>query len=736
MSKTEFVDHSLTDTELAYIEKSLQRKANLVELAMIDAQWSEHCSYKSSKSLLKLLPTKGKRVLLGPGYEAGVLDVDNGQILTMHIESHNHPSAIDPYGGAATGVGGVLRDILSIGTRPLAVLDSLRFGNLDSTNSKWLLRNVVRGIADYGNCVGIPTIGGELSFDSCFETNCLVDVVCIGVGKRKQLIYSEAKNVGDILILLGGRTGRDGIHGSSFASKDLEDEPEDRSAVQIPDPLMKKLIIEATLDALSTGYVSGLKDLGGGGLACCLSEVSDMGNTGVEVDLGKIHLRESNMEPYEILISESQERMLFVVNPNNSTEILKAFDKYNLPYSVIGKVTDSKNVVIKQNNKIIVDLPTSLIANAPLINWPKTKPDYLNNISHSKPELPSNIQETILKVLSSPNLANKSWIFSQYDHEVGTNTVIKPGESGASVMRISNEKFIAISVDGNPSHCYLDPYHGAAGVVAEAMRNVISVGAEPIAMLDHLQFGNPGNSDVFWTFNETINALSDFCYYIDLPCVGGKVSFYNEDAKTHEAIKPSPVISVAGLIKGSHNIRTRKISTSHPVIVLVGTTFDELGGSEYYSVMNNKNSGIVPKLNFELEKKAQKLVRDGIKVGLFGAVTDCSKGGLVHSLLQMCMSGDIGASVDLSKIPTNCKRWDDILFSESHSRFLVTIKEKNLVNLLNISRNHNIPVSIIGYVGGKDLELKNNDDVLFSSEITYISDSVYSSLSKLMDDAV
>tara|TARA_B100000949_G_C14284215_1_gene453351 strand:- start:990 stop:3200 length:2211 start_codon:yes stop_codon:yes gene_type:complete len=736
MSKLESINLSLTSSELEYIEKSLQRKANLVELTMIDAQWSEHCSYKSSKSLLKLLPTKGKRVLLGPGYEAGVLDVDNGQILTMHIESHNHPSAIDPYGGAATGVGGVLRDILSIGTRPLAILDSLRFGNLDSTNSKWLLRNVVRGIADYGNCVGIPTIGGELSFDSCFETNCLVDVVCIGVGKRKQLIYSEAKNVGDILILLGGRTGRDGIHGSSFASKDLEDEPEDRSAVQIPDPLMKKLIIEATLDALSTGYVSGLKDLGGGGLACCLSEVSDMGNTGVEVDLGKIHLRESNMEPYEILISESQERMLFVVNPNNSTEILKAFDKYNLPYSVIGKVTDSKNVVIKQNNKIIVDLPTSLIANAPLINWPKTKPDHLNNISHSKPELPSNIQETILKVLSSPNLANKSWIFSQYDHEVGTNTVIKPGESGASVMRISNEKFIAISVDGNPSHCYLDPYNGAAGVVAEAMRNVISVGAEPIAMLDHLQFGNPGNSDVFWTFNETINALSDFCYYIDLPCVGGKVSFYNEDAKTHEAIKPSPVISVAGLIKGSHNIRTRKISTSHPVIVLVGTTFDELGGSEYYSVMNNKNSGIVPKLNFELEKKAQKLVRDGIKVGLFGAVTDCSKGGLVHSLLQMCMSGDIGASVDLSKIPTNCKRWDDILFSESHSRFLVTIKEKNLVNLLNISRNHNIPVSIIGYVGGKDLELKNNDDVLFSSEITYISDSVYSSLSKLMDDAV
>lgn len=736
MSSTQSVSYSLTSSELEYIEKSLNRKANTVELAMIDAQWSEHCSYKSSKSLLKLLPTKGKRVLLGPGYEAGVLDVDNGQILTMHIESHNHPSAIDPYGGAATGVGGVLRDILSIGTRPIAVLDSLRFGNLNNPNNRWLLQNVVRGIADYGNCVGIPTIGGEISFDSCFETNCLVDVVSIGLGKKKQLIFSEAKNIGDILVLLGGSTGRDGIHGSSFASKDLEDESDNRSAVQIPDPFVKKLIIEATLDALNTGFVSGLKDLGGGGLACCLSEISDMGNNGVEVDLDKIHLRESDMLPYEILISESQERMLFVVNPNNLDEILDSFDKYHLPYSIIGKVTNSKHVVIKQNNSIIVDLPTTLIANAPLINWPKTRPDYLDNISNSKPELPINVKETILKVLSSPNLASKSWVFSQYDHEVGTNTVIKPGESGASVIRIAPDKFIAISVDGNPSHCYLDPYNGSAGVVAEAMRNVISVGAEPIAMLDHLQFGNPSNSDVFWTFNETIKSISDFCSYIDLPCVGGKVSFYNEDAKTHEAIKPSPVISVVGLIKGAHNLRTRQLDSSYPLIVMIGETFDELGGSEYYSIMGNNQLGNVSKVNFELEKMSQKLVRDGIKVGLFGAVNDCSKGGFLHSLLQMCTTSDIGATVDLSKIPTTCKRWDDLLFSESHSRFLVTIKEENFVNLMNISRNHNIPVSIIGSIGGRDLQLKNKDELFFSIDIDYISNYVYSSLSKLMDDVI
>nr|AIE99399.1 phosphoribosylformylglycinamidine synthase II (purL) [uncultured marine thaumarchaeote KM3_10_C07] len=736
MSKTEFVDHSLTDNELAYIEKSLNRKPNKIELSMIDAQWSEHCSYKSSKSLLKLLPTKGKRVLFGPGYEAGVLDVDNGQVLTMHIESHNHPSAIDPYGGAATGVGGVLRDILSIGTRPIAVLDSLRFGNLTNPNNRWLLQNVVRGIADYGNCVGIPTIGGELSFDNCYDTNCLVDVVSIGVGKKKQLIFSEAKNVGDILVLLGNSTGRDGIHGSSFASKDLEGTPTDRSAVQIPDPFIKKLIIEGTMDALSTGLVSGLKDLGGGGLACCLSEVSDMGQTGVEVDLEKIHLRESGMEPYEVLISESQERMLFIINPDNLDTISQCFDKYSLQYSIIGKVTDTKHVVITSDNQVIVDLPTKLIANAPLIHWPKTKPKYLDGRSTSKPELPADIKETILKVLSSPNLANKSWVFQQYDHEVGTNTIVKPGESGSSVIRIAPDKFIAISVDGNPSHCYLDPYNGSAGVVAEAMRNVISVGAEPIAMLDHLQFGNPSNSDVFWTFNETIKSISDFCSYIGIPCVGGKVSFYNEDAKTHEAIKPSPVISVAGLIKGEHNLRTRKFNSSRPLIVVVGETFDELGGSEYYSSLGFEQLGTAPKLNFELEKRAQKLVRDGIKVGLFGAVNDCSKGGLIHSLLQMCTVSDMGASIDLSSIPSNCKRWDELLFSESHSRFLATIKKENFNNLINISRNHDIPVSIIGSIGGHELQVFNKDDTLFSCDLDYMRSYVYASLNKLMDGQI
>ena len=734
MSKTEFAEHSLTENELAYIEKSLNRQPNFVELSMLDAQWSEHCSYKSSKSLLTLLPTKGKRVLLGPGYEAGVLDVDNGQILTLHIESHNHPSAIDPYGGAATGVGGVLRDILSIGTRPLAVLDSLRFGKLDNPNNKWLLRNVVRGIADYGNCVGIPTVGGEVAFDSCFDTNCLVDVVCVGVGKRKNLVFSEAKNPGDVLILLGGKTGRDGIHGSSFASKDLDNMDSDRSAVQIPDPFTKKLIIEATLDALSTGFVSGLKDLGGGGLACALSEVSDKGNTGVEVDLNRILLRESNMDPSDVLISESQERMLFIVKNGHETEISNAFAKYDLPYSIIGKVTDTRHVIVRHNDTVIADLPTDLIANAPLLNWPKTKPLYLNSVSNSKPDLPSNIKETILRILSSPSLASKSWIFSQYDHEVGTNTVVKPGESGASVLRISKDKFIAISVDGNPSHCFLDPYNGAAGVVAESMRNIISVGAEPIAMLDHLQFGNPSNSEVFWTFNETIKAISDFCSYIDLPCVGGKVSFYNENVKTNKPIKPTPVISVAGLIKGSNNIRTRKINELYPLIVLIGETFDELGGSEYYSIMNC--SGLVPKLNFEIEKNTQKLVRDAIKVKLLGAVNDCSKGGFINSLSQMCMVGNVGVTVDMSKILTSCKRWDDVLFSESHSRFITTIKPEHYNNLLNISRNYNIPISVIGNVGGNELRIMDNNDLIFSSDVNYLSDFVYSSISKLMDDGI
>ena len=737
MSKPDAMNTTLTDNELKEIKIGIGREPNDIELAILDAQWSEHCSYKSSKSLLKLLPTKGKRVLLGPGYDAGVLDVDNNQVITIHIESHNHPSAIDPYGGAATGVGGVLRDILSIGTRPIAVLDSLRFGNIErSANSRWLLKNVVRGISDYGNCVGIPTVGGEVEFDESYEKNCLVDVVSIGLGKRKELVLGEAAHIGDSLILVGGRTGRDGIHGSSFASRDLGvNASDDRSAVQIPDPFTKKLIMDATMEALQSGHVRGLKDLGGGGLACALSEVANSGGTGIDVEISRVHLREKGMNSSEIMISESQERMLFIVEDGFEDDILSSFNKYYLPYSIIGKVTDSKHMIIRKDGMQIVDLPIELIANAPLQLWPSKRPLYLD-VEHEieKPPLPDDINSTIISILSSPNISSKRWIYEQYDREVGVRTVLNPSDSGASILKISDEKFVSIAVDGRPSHCYLDPYNGALGVIAESSRKVISSGAEPMAMVDHLQFGNPSDPNVFWTFSETVRALSDYCKYFDLPCVGGKVSFYNEDGETSSAIKPTPVISVVGLIKGSRRIRSRRFNKKSPLIVLIGETRDELGGSEYYQHNHGITRGNSPKLNFEMERGAQRLVRDAVRVGLLDGVDDCSKGGLIVALAKMCMAGSVGARINMDKILSDCKRWDELLFSESYSRFVVSMNEHNYQGLSNIAQNYGIPFSIIGNIEGSELVLTDNGQVISSEKVETLRDASERTIPALMGD--
>ena len=475
---------SLTKEEMEYARKFLEREPNSLEWAMIDAEWSEHCSYKSSKPMLKLLPTKGRRVLLGPGYDSGVVDIGDGYVATVHIESHNHPSAIDPYGGAGTGIGGVIRDILCMGTRPIALLDSLRFGHIEeSEHSRWLFKYVVRGIADYGNCTGIPTVAGEVEFDESFEKNCLVDVVCLGVGGKKGLVLAEASDPGDAVILVGGSTGRDGIHGVTFASKVLtERSEEDRSAVQIPDPFTKKLIIEATLEAVLTGYVCGLKDLGGGGLTCGISEMADKGGRGIELEISRIHLREGDMNPTEVMISESQERMVFVVENGKEGEVCKIFDKYEIPYAVIGRVVREPNVVVTQNGKNIADLPTQFLANAPIIPRRAIKP----RLKKAKPEFepPKDLSKTLLRLLSSPNIASKEWVFRQYDHEVGVRTVVKPGQGDAAVLKLPNGKFAAIKADGNSKYCHLDPYRGGASCVAEACRNVVAVGAEPVAMLD------------------------------------------------------------------------------------------------------------------------------------------------------------------------------------------------------------------------------------------------------------
>ncbi|MER3407894.1 MAG: phosphoribosylformylglycinamidine synthase subunit PurL, partial [Nitrososphaera sp.] len=503
----------LTEQELQYLEGRLRRRANEVEQDIVGAEWSEHCSYKSSKKYLRLLPTRGERVLVGPGYDAGVLDVGGGYVVTVHIESHNHPSAVEPFGGAATGVGGVIRDIMSMGTRPIAVLNALRFAPIDaakksSAKSKWLFKNVVKGIADYGNCIGIPTVGGEIEFDPSFEDYCLVDVASIGAGKKEEIIANRAA-VGDYIVLAGGSTGRDGIHGASFASRALE--AENRSAVQIPDPFLEKLLLEATMEAVQAGVVKAVKDLGGGGLSCCLSETSDNLGRGFEVELEKVHTREAGMTPAELMISESQERMLYVTDEQKMPALKAILDKYEIKYSILGRVQGHQNLLVRYGDKVVADMPSELVAHAPLADRASRRPAYLDRIKDvRRPRMPASLSKVLLSMLSNPTIAGKSWVYQQYDHEVGVRTVVKPGAGDAAVMRLDNGKFIAVKLDGNSKHCYIDPYQGTLGCLSEGCRNVICTGAQPIGVVDHLQFGSPEDPEIFWTFAQAVSAIVDY----------------------------------------------------------------------------------------------------------------------------------------------------------------------------------------------------------------------------------
>lgn len=728
---------SLTEQEMKEVEERLGREPNILETAIFDAEWSEHCSYKSSKPLLKLLPTSGPRVLLGPGYDAGVIDIGDGYVVTMHIESHNHPSAIDPYGGAATGVGGILRDILCMGTRPIAVLDLLAFGRIDkSTHSLWLMKNVVNGIADYGNCTGVPTVGGEIEIDECYETNCLVDVACVGVGKKNDLVLAAARNPGDSVYLVGGRTGRDGIHGVTFASKVLTDESESqRSAVQIPDPFLKKLIIDATLEAVQTNHVSGLKDLGGGGLACGLSEMADKGGTGIESEISQVHVREERMNPVEIMISESQERMVFIVERGFEEQVCKAFDKYELPYRKIGVVTKNQNFVVKLEGQILADMPVWAVANAPILNRVASRPSYLDRLDTSEPTEPNNLSKCLLSLLSSPNIASKRWIYEQYDHEVGLRTVVKPGQGDATVLRLPNGKFLAVKTDANPKQCYLAPYHGAAGCVSEACRNVAAVGAEPAAMVDHLQFGDPGSSEVYWTFSEAVKGIADYCKHMGLPCVGGKVSFYNEDASKGVPIKPTPVACVVGLVDSYDQIRSMACKKEGEKILAVGLTKKEMGGSEYYYWVHNMLGAHAPKVDFEADKRSISLVTQASRNRLAQAIHDCSKGGLAVALAEMCIAGKMGADIDLASVPTAGNlRIDEFLFSESHSRFIVTCRASEAERLISLAKEIDAPCREIGVVKGERLIMRHRERTIVDTTVGEASTSWEKSLGRMMGE--
>lgn len=712
---------ALSEDERRWIRKSLGREPNLTELEMLDIMYSEHCSYKSSRPVLKLLPTKGKSVVVGPGYDSGIVDIGGGVVIAFKIESHNHPSAIDPYNGAATGIGGIIRDVLCTNCRPIALLDSLRFGKLETGRTRWLLQQVVKGIADYGNCVGIPTVAGEVEFDENFETNCLVNVVCLGVGKRDQLVLGRMETAGDYVVLAGGSTGRDGIHGVTFASKTIDERSEeDRPSVQVGDPFTKKVLLEATLEALSTGKVRGLKDLGGGGLTCATSEMANKGGTGTALNIERVCVRESGMTPYELMLSESQERMLFVVKPDGLRSVQYILERWEVPYAILGRVDRSGDLTVKYNGNVVASLPAKLLAECPVLRRRASRPAYIDrSVAVPKPPVPQDLTATLLKLLSSPSIASKEFVYRQYDHEVGVRTVVKPGDADAAVLRIiENGKAIAVKADCVSRHCYLDPFNGHAGAVAEAARNVVAVGAQPLAIADGCNFGDPSKPEVFWQFEQAVKGMSYMLKGLGIPCVGGNVSFYNEDESTGLAVKPTSIVVMLGLIEELDSVTTMRFKQPGDSIIAVGRTYPELGGSEYYHEIHGLTGGRAPRAIPAREKASMKIVLESIRMGYCTAAHDCSKGGIATALAIMAIKGGLGLDVELRRMPaTNLSKMDEILFSESHARFLVTAPTDLAASVLKIARRNRAPASVIGRVTDGDYILRDDGKIVVKSSL-------------------
>ncbi|MEA4956779.1 Phosphoribosylformylglycinamidine synthase subunit PurL [bioreactor metagenome] len=713
---------TLTDSEMDYIRQMLGRSPNDLEEGMLDVMFSEHCSYKSSRPILGLFPTEGENIIMGPGDDAGMVAITDKLALAVGIESHNHPSAIEPYGGAGTGIGGILRDIISMGAMPIALLDSLRFGPLEDQKSRYLFEHVVKGISDYGNRVGVPTVGGEVEFDESFRTNPLVNVMCAGIVEKDKIVKGIAPNIGDVFLLMGGLTGRDGIHGVTFASEELtsDSEIEDRPAVQVGDPFTKKKVLEASLEILDKIDVAGVKDLGGGGLTCCISELVDKCGNGALVNLNSIPLREKGMTPYEIMLSESQERMVFVINPKYIDEAFKICDKYELPRAIIGEVTDTKLMVVvdsdkkddKGNNETIANMPAVLLADPPSLNREIKAPEKIEE--YTQVEDPS-IDLSILKILSSPNIATKKWVYKQYDHEVQIRTIVKPGDDGA-VLKVDDQNAVVLSCDCNSIHTKLSPYDGGAGSVAEAIRNVVSMGAEPYAVVDCLNFGNPENPEILWQFKQCVQGMSDLSRKFKTPVISGNVSFYNET----EGIKinPSPTVGVIG-VADLNNIRTMDFKNEGDKIIIIGSTYDEIDGSEYHRAVHGLEQGEAPKIRIDNEIESSKSILKLLDsdFGKFNnnenfitAIHDCSAGGIAIALSEMAISSGMGAEINLTNIPIGDNQNisdNNLLFSETHGRYIITVKSDKLDNVLD---SIDVPCACIGEVKNDSLRLFSNSN--------------------------
>jgi phosphoribosylformylglycinamidine synthase II len=698
-------DHNLTRDEYERIVDLIGREPNITELGIFSLMWSEHCSYKSSKVFLKRLPTRGKYVIQGPGENAGVIDIGGGLAIVFKIESHNHPSFLEPFQGAATGVGGILRDIFTMGARPIAVLDSLRFGPLDDPKNRAIMDGVVAGISSYGNSFGVPTVGGEVYFHEGYSKNPLVNVFCLGLAPKEKIFYAKAEGIGNPVLYVGSKTGRDGIHGATMASAEFGRETEQkRPNVQVGDPFKEKLLLEACLEVMERGLIIGIQDMGAAGLTCSTTEMAAKSGNGISINLDLVPQREEGMTPYEIMLSESQERMLLVCTRENLAEVQRVFSKWDLDAVNIGEVTEGGRIRVSWHGETVVDVPVGAVVNlCPAYERPSRRPGDLDALrTLQAPPPPADLGAALLKIIADPTLADKKWVFRQYDHMVQTNTVLLPG-ADAAVLRIKGQKkALALTLDGNSLYCRLDPRAGGAIAVAEACRNLACVGARPVGVTNCLNFGNPEKPEVMWQFEQAIDGLAEACRAFEIPVTGGNVSFYNDTEGA--SIYPTPVLGIVGLIKDVGRTAGPAFKKEGDVIVLLGETRDEIGGSQYLRIIHGRERGRPPTIDLAGEKKTHELCIAAIERGLLHSAHDVSDGGLAVCVAEsgILSRQKLGCALELA----DGLRADAQLFGESQSRIVVSLSRSRLPELRKLAARKKVMLSVIGRVGGRDIVVR------------------------------
>ncbi|HEV8134435.1 MAG TPA: phosphoribosylformylglycinamidine synthase subunit PurL [Pyrinomonadaceae bacterium] len=741
--------HNLTQEEFQRIKTLLGREPSLDELGIFSVMWSEHCSYKSSRIHLKRLPTTGERVIVPPGENAGVVDLGDGWCAAFKIESHNHPSFIEPFQGAATGVGGILRDIFTMGARPVASMNSLRFGSLDhpkyGRRNRSLLAGVVAGIAHYGNAFGVATVGGEVAFDDAYALNPLVNAFALGLVRHDQIFFGKATGVGNPVLYVGAKTGRDGIHGATMASAEFDEEAlEKRPTVQVGDPFLEKLLLEACLEAMRSGAIAGIQDMGAAGLTSSSCEMAARAGTGIELDLSLVPQRETGMTAYEMLLSESQERMLIVAHAGREREVVDIFRKWDLDAVVIGRVRDTKRMQVIHNGQMVADIPIEALTDeAPRYDRPKTSAfkESAPLFVVSERQKDQDYTQNLLTLLSSGNIASKQWVFRQYDHMVRTNTAVLPGADAAVVRIKETRRALAMTLDGNGRYCAANPREGAKLVVAEAARNVVCVGARPIAVTNCLNFASPEKPEVMWAFSEVVDGMAEACRVFETPVVSGNVSFYNETEG--RGILPTPVIGMVGLIEDVRRVVQPGFKNQNDVIALLGVTGDDLIMSEYSVSVLGKNpeefisSNAVPQLDLDLERRVQAACLQAAEAGLVRSAHDCSDGGLAVAIAECCFSSAgheaIGADIDLGQASTKETLLEEtLLFSESPSRIVVSFDPDDEESIRRIAETNAVPFAVIGRVGGDRLTIKTADQVAVDASVAQLENTWRGGLTRML----